>query len=474
MKIASLAHWLRRPSGIARARVRRPIGVCVLSLLLTACAISPPPAPLPNRMCNFSRHDLEVELPASGNTAEAAKAGPAQTMAQVIGSAIAQPTRSDYRYAGPPTLLYLSGGSLHGAFGAGFLNEWQRRRPGGRLPEFRAVTGISTGAILATFAFIGRTDPLVSREGYAIVNEDELLNPIIRRGRGPFSGTNALRVLRHGAVANLEPLRDVLLRQITPEVLDAVADGFDHGRRLLVGVVDMDTGKAVALDLTELAHRYHEERDSTRRNILHDCYVAAIVASSSAPLAATPVFIDNRMYVDGGLRFGTFTNEVGQVLEQRSLAESWENRPYVYVIVNGDLQLEDRCGKADTSLCHAPEPPSGGFYGAHRNWNLVESAGRSVDILVNQNQRMSVERIKLMADLKGWHFDYAVIEGGAPEHMFTMDVPELGAGTMSCADWHALDRDLDHPVQFYPRYMHCMIDYGRTLAVQRAWFDHPG
>lgn len=436
-----------------------------LSGMLAACAISPPPAPLPHQMCNFTRYDLEVELPASGTTGDRSR-----TMSEVIESTIAQPAQPDLRYAGSPALLYLSGGSLHGAYGAGFLNQWQHRRPGQRLPEFRAVTGISTGAILATFAFIGRTDPLVSRDGYAILNEDDLLTPLIRRDRAPVSGINAVRVIRYGAVANLEPLRQLLLRQITPDVLEAVAEGLDHRRRLLVGVVDMDTGKAVALDMTEMADRYRRESDPIGREVLHNCYVAAIIASSSAPLAATPVFIDNRMYVDGGLRFGTFTNEVGHMLDRGAPAES---PPYVYVIVNGDLQIGARCGKADTSLCRPPQPPTGGSYGDHRDWDLIDTAGRSVDILVNQNQRMSVERIKLLTELKGGHFDFTVIGRDAPGHMFTMDAPELGGGTMSCADWHARDRDLDHPIQFYPRYMHCMIHYGRERADQAGWFAHP-
>jgi Patatin-like phospholipase len=48
--------------------------------------------------------------------------------------------------------LALSGGGANGAFGAGFLNGWSTT--GGR-PVFKIVTGVSTGALMAPFAFLG-------------------------------------------------------------------------------------------------------------------------------------------------------------------------------------------------------------------------------------------------------------------------------------------------------------------------------
>jgi hypothetical protein len=48
--------------------------------------------------------------------------------------------------------LAISGGGANGAFGAGFLNGWTAA---GTRPEFKVVTGISTGALIAPFAFLG-------------------------------------------------------------------------------------------------------------------------------------------------------------------------------------------------------------------------------------------------------------------------------------------------------------------------------
>ncbi len=49
-----------------------------------------------------------------------------------------------------PNVLLLSGGGSHGAWGAGVLNGWTQK------PRFDVVTGISTGSLIATFAFLGQ------------------------------------------------------------------------------------------------------------------------------------------------------------------------------------------------------------------------------------------------------------------------------------------------------------------------------
>src|SRR5581483_4954397 len=54
-------------------------------------------------------------------------------------------------------ILVLSGGGAWGAYGAGFLNGWSQRPAamGGQRPQFDVVTGISVGAIMAPYAFLG-------------------------------------------------------------------------------------------------------------------------------------------------------------------------------------------------------------------------------------------------------------------------------------------------------------------------------
>ncbi|WP_375429515.1 patatin-like phospholipase family protein [uncultured Sphingomonas sp.] len=370
-----------------------------------------------------------------------------------------------------PSMLFLSGGSLHGAFGAGLLDEWRRTAPRGRLPEFKVVTGISTGAILATFAFLNRTEDAV--RGYSIGHERELLTPIVSVRNGVPTEKGYVDMLRKGAVADLSPLRQRLIHFIDKGALEAVAAEAGPGRErvLLVGVVDVDTGQALALDLTEMARRYAAERDEAERVRLQGCYVEAILASSSAPMAALPVFIDNRMYVDGGVRFGMFSDEIGDRIERSSAAAAAGGGPRFYVVVNGDQELSARCGKADAARHCARGDPPGNYEGVHRKWRFTELALRSEQMLANQVYRFSASTIETAARNRGVPFHLAKIGPDMSRHRYTLDDPALGrAETMTCEEWRKEDRKIDDPVQFYPRYMRCVIDYGR--ASQRtgsAW-----
>ena len=474
--------------GVRRFVAGRNSGLRLLSLclpaLLAACTI-PVVETLPQDMCNFQRYRLEVELPEAPGHAALDGVDRPLTVARAI--------RNLFKDTAPgpgaaPTvpqddaMLFLSGGSQEGAFGAGILNRWHLRA--GHLPAFRVVTGISTGAILATPAFLDRPELSVDHRtsptdeghhGYAVLGESELLRPIARSGARGFGVRTAIPALRHGAVADLDPLRQMLLRELGDAELNAVAAAY--GRRLLlVGVVDVDSGQAVALDLTEMAHRYAGAREPEKTR-LHHCYVDAIVASSSEPLAALPVFIDNRMYVDGGARFGLFSSEFDRAFADIAKNPTTEEAAVerrlalanVYAIVNGDLTTPETCGRQDRSLCQTVG--TDGRYGAHAGWNLLDLALRSERILVNQVQRMSLARINSKEESVRFH--PAWIQSQGRTHLFRMDHPGLGSGQLTCAEWRAMDTDLVHPIQFHPREMHCLIDYGGWEFDQNLRWNQP-
>lgn len=442
----------------------------LLSLVLGGCAIAPRPTTPPAPACRFE--PILMELPLADGTKPDPAAPPAagRSLGGEIEAALDRSAPAGGR---APAILALSGGSQHGAFGAGFLDGWRRARPDQRLPEFDAVTGISTGSILSTFAFIGDTDRAVER--YSIENERELLTPIARNRRdGSMSPFELVRVVRRGAVADLAPLRNVLLEEVSPAVLAEVARRHALGRKLYVGAVDVDNGQAMAFDLTRMASRYVAAADGSgaetgEQRVLRGCYVDAIVASSSAPLAAVPVFIDNRMYVDGGMRFGMFADDV--VGAARSHDKRAGTRSQIYVIANGDLETEPRCGKAEESAC-PPDNPTGGEAGAHTSWSLLGLALRSEQVLVNQVYRFSADRIVREQEM-GSDVWFARIRPNAQQHMFTMTDPALGTGTRTCRQWYEEDERLLHPIQFYPRYMHCLIDYGQTRGRAADWNISP-
>ena len=451
--------------------LRTSLLAVLLSLILAGCAISPPPRVAHDQFCNFRTYRIALPLTQG--------AGPETTLASEIQTALT--ARAAARPGQPFKLLALSGGSLHGAFGAGFLDGWRRASPGARLPEFDVVTGISTGSILSTFAFLGDTERAVSR--YAISNESELLTPIGRNRRdGSMSPFELVRVVRRGAVADLAPLRGVLLDEITPDVMRAVAQAHGNHRKLYVGAVDMDSGQASAFDLTQMATEYVEKgvdgmAETPDQMRLRTCYVNAIIASSSAPLAAVPVFIDNGMFVDGGMRFGMFADDV---IQGATRAEKTNRLPSeFYVIANGDLEIPEICGRETEAMCEA-NPPTGLATDPRGSWSLLNLALRSEQVLVNQVYRFSADRIIVEQKVgnRVWfsRIDRPVVNA----HLFRMDRPALTTlppdaahpdGRHSCSEWKDEDERTMHPIQFFPRYMHCLIDYGRSRGQDPNGWD---
>lgn len=442
-------------------------GSLVLALtgfVLAGCAISPGPETFKDTRCAFVSHYLEVDLPDPGT-----RALNKQRRAMDGERSFADALREAYSVRGAKnvsdSMLFLSGGSQDGAFGAGFLAGWSRRRPAG-LPDFRVVTGISTGAILSTWAFLDQADKPETH--YRITDEGQILNTYIR----PGSDLSLIKaVARKGAVGDLGPLRQLLIKNLTSGTFEDIAKQRALGRRLYIGAVDIDSGKAVAFDMTEMAQRY-VDAPQERRDLYRACYADAIIASSSVPMAAPPTFIDNRMYIDGGARFGVFSDEIGAVVEERSEAAppaggDPKGPPFVYILVNGDLTVPLQCGKVDKTLC--PKGTSGGWQGRHPDWRIQDLARRSADILIDQVYLTSVERIRRRASDRKFGFQIDFIHPDSETFPFKLDHPVLGKGAHGCGRWHEIDKEKDNPVEFHPRYMHCLIAYGDQRAGILDW-----
>src|SRR5262249_43704681 len=75
--------------------------------------------------------------------------------------------------------LALSGGGSDGAFGAGVLAGWSKR---GDRPEFQVVTGVSAGAIIAPFAYLGPSEDEKLRKIWTQYRQDQVATPEILSG----------------------------------------------------------------------------------------------------------------------------------------------------------------------------------------------------------------------------------------------------------------------------------------------------
>ncbi len=175
-------------------------------------------------------------------------------------------------------LLSLSGGGQNGAFGAGFLIGW---RESGHRPQFDIVGGVSTGALLATHAFLGTpADDAVLEEMYTQVAAADIYTD-----RGLFS------LLTADSLKDTAPLREMIAKYVTADTLKRVAAAFDDNRLLVVGTTNIDYGQTWVWNMSMIA-----------KAGLLELYRDVLLASASFPIVFPPVEIDGHLFVDGAAR----------------------------------------------------------------------------------------------------------------------------------------------------------------------------
>ncbi len=211
-------------------------------------------------------------------------------------------------------ILVMSAGGADGAFGVGVLNGWSQS---GHRPQFDVVTGVSTGALAATEAFLGPDyDTALSASYLGKTSKD------VYRSRGP------LAVLIKDSLYDTRPLADTLSRLIDQRVLDAVAVEYAKGRRLFVATTNLDTSGIVVWDMGVIA-------SSTRPDRL-ELYRRIILASAAVPASFNPVYVRGRrahggaMEVDGAVR--------APALLQGFMVGATGRPLHVWVIVNSGLK----------------------------------------------------------------------------------------------------------------------------------------
>ena len=139
----------------------------------------------------------------------------------------------------PHRYLAISGGGANGAFGAGLLVGWSAR---GDRPDFTVVTGISTGALAAPFAFLGADYDEVLRELYTTMTTKRIL-----KKRGYLSG------LFGDAAMDSQPLADLLEQYMDEAMMEAIAAESEKGRSLYIGTTNLDAGRPVIWNIGVIA-----------------------------------------------------------------------------------------------------------------------------------------------------------------------------------------------------------------------------
>jgi hypothetical protein len=233
--------------------------------------------------------------------------------------------RRDYQaiYNKSHNYLAISGGGANGAFGAGLLAGWTQT---GTRPEFTMVTGISTGALTAPFAFLGPDYDDEMKAVYTTTTTDEIA---IQR--------NPLAAAFNESMADTSPLRKLIEHYINTEVIEAIAEEHKRGRRLFIGTANLDAGRSVIWNIGAIA-----ASDYPRKvELIHD----VLQASSAIPVMFPPVVIPveadgntfDEMHVDGGTGAQVFVYPAA--IDWKLITEKLKVKgtPGVYVLRNSFL-----------------------------------------------------------------------------------------------------------------------------------------
>ncbi len=186
----------------------------------------------------------------------------------------------------PVYYLAVSGGGDNGAFGAGLMNGWTTF---GTRPEFKMVTGVSTGALIAPFAFLGPGYDDALRDVYTTMTPEKVF-----RVRGLTAA------LFDDAMADTGPLAQVIESYADQKMLDAIAREYQRGRLLLIGTTHLDAQRPVIWNIGAIAASGHPGALELFRKILR--------ASAAIPGLFQPILFDveidgrkyQEMHVDGG------------------------------------------------------------------------------------------------------------------------------------------------------------------------------
>lgn len=299
--------------------------------------------------------------------------------------------------------LVISGGGPRGAYGAGVLTAWTEL---GTRPEFTLVTGVSTGALTAPFAFLGSKYDTGLEEVYTTLDTRQIIDT-----------RNFFAILGGDSVVDSSPLKSLIETLIDDEVIKDLAREYRRGRQLLVGTTNMDAGRPVVWNITRMAASGHPDAAKVIRQVL--------LASASIPGAFPPVYIEvetpdgrkyDEMHVDGGVSSQMFFYPAQIDWKQVTERLDVQGTPTIYLIRNAFLNPEFKTVSP----------------------RLLPIADRTINSLIRTQGIGDFFRIATLADRDGLDFQVTWIPDGTNELIGVKPAEE-----------------------FDPKYMKALYDYAR-------------
>ncbi len=273
----------------------------------------------------------------------------------------------------PAVFLAISGGGDDGAFGAGLLNGWTAA---GNRPQFKLVTGISTGALIAPFAFLGPAYDAGLKQVYTQTSPKDVAEK-----------RNLLSAVFGDAMADNRPLWELVKKHVDQAMLDAIAAEYVKGRLLLVGTTDLDARRGIIWNLTKIAASGHPKA----LDLVH----TLMIASAAIPGAFPPVMIDveaggqpyQEMHVDGGAVAQVFVYPPALNVRELSRQQHVQRERTLYVIRNARLDPD----------------------WAQVERNTLTIAGRAISSLIHTQGVGDLYKIYLIAERDGVDYNLAYI-----------------------------------------------------------------
>ncbi|MDJ0608572.1 MAG: patatin-like phospholipase family protein [Kiloniellales bacterium] len=307
--------------------------------------------------------------------------------------------------------LVISGGGANGAFGAGLLAGWTES---GERPQFESVTGVSTGAMIAPFAFLGPAYDPVLLETYASVTRDDV-----------YRWDTVAGFLFGSALADTTPLKKQVETYITAELVEALAEQHRTGRSLFIITTHFDALRPMVWNIGTIANRGDDRAVALIRQI--------ILASAAIPVLFPPVAIEweaegkrfTELHVDGALSSQVFAYPAQMDLGRLNEILGLTFRRQIFVILNGNAHS-----------VYQPAPVT-----------VKPIASRALKALLRNKANRDVERIYNLARRDNFGFNM-------------ISIPDSFRANRS--------------TEFDPDYMRALIELGREIGREGDfWRDRP-
>lgn len=358
-------------------RLRRQadiLGAVFLALSLQACStpgrLGPEPAPLTTKAVVIDTPNARY-FPVE-QAGEMFEEGVRSVEREMAALNVTDPNKLP-----PSSFLAVSGGGDDGAFGAGLLVGWTAT---GQRPEFKMVTGVSTGALIAPFAFLGPA------------YDDELKNVFTKTSsKDIFFERGFTAAFFDDALSDTSPLFKLISGYVNEKMLRDIAREYQKGRLLFIGTTYLDARRPVIWNIGAIAASGRPKALELIRKIL--------LASSAIPAAFPPVMIDveadgqryQEMHVDGGAiaQLFLYPPEMGRRMTSAKFENVQVRRERrAYIIRNSRLGLD---------------------------WSAVERstldiAGRAISTMIQVSGANDLFRVYTITQRDGVDFNLAFIE----------------------------------------------------------------